>query len=106
MEHLTWSASEKRVARNVFESALQAELAEILIEFKRRAAAIKSPEEMWSLRKYLETSQREVETKYDYRYSELIFVFGRLLRENRIQAEQLQGLDEVKMEYIHRIVNL
>ena len=58
---------------------------------------------MWELREYLETRQREIDAKYDYRYSQLIFVFGRLLRESRIQEEQLAGLSEDKLALIKRI---
>lgn len=41
---------------------------------------------------------------YDYRYSQLIFVFVGLLREGRINEEQLHGLSEEKLSYIERIV--
>ena len=106
MEHLKWSQSEKRLSRSVFEHAVAAELAELITEFKRRAADIRTPEEMWSLREYLESAERDFETKYDFRYSQLLFVFGRLVRERRITMEQLHGLSEDKLEYIRRIVSL
>ena len=49
---------------------------------------------------------REIEQKYDYRYSQLILVFGRLVREGRIAEEQLRGLSEEKLSYIRRFVSL
>lgn len=46
MHDLKWSAAEKKLARRVFEAALTAELAEIMADFKARAAAVAHPHEM------------------------------------------------------------
>jgi hypothetical protein len=106
MHNLKWSAAEKKLAHRVFEAALTAELAEIMTDFKARAAAITEPHEMWPLREYLERKQREIDRKYDYRYSQLLFVFGQLIREGRAQEAQLAGLSEEKLGYIRRSASL
>jgi hypothetical protein len=100
MHDLKWSASEKKLAHRVFEAALTAELAEIMADFKARAVSVTEPQEMWPLQEYLARKQREIERKYDYRYSQLLLVFARLLREGRIQEAQLTGLLEEKLAYI------
>jgi hypothetical protein len=41
--------------------------------------------------------------KYDYRYSQLISVFGRLIREGRLTEAHLEGLSQDKLEFIRRI---
>ena len=102
----TWKDSEKQIARRVFEAALQSELAEIMAKFKARAANAKEPEDMWEIQTYLAHAQREFEGKYDYRYSQLEFVFGRLLREKRIGEQDLNGLAEEKLANIRRIAGL
>ena len=43
MDHLAWSVAEKRIARAVFDRAVDAELADLLAEFQRRVAALGSP---------------------------------------------------------------
>ena len=106
MHDLKWSESEKKLSRRVFETALQAELAEIVAKFKEKASAVTSPDEMWAVQEFLATERRDVEQKYDYRYSQLILVFARLVREGRIAEEQLHGLSEEKLSYIRRIVTL
>ena len=58
---------------------------------------------MWEIGESLEQIRYEFDRKYDYRYSQLIFVFGRLLREKRICEEDLQGLAADKLEQIRRI---
>jgi hypothetical protein len=106
MDNLKWSESEKKLSRRVFEAALEAELSEILAEFKSKAAAAATAEAMWALEEYLAQKRREVDGKYDYRYSQLLFVFGRLVREGRLQEEQLSGLAPEKLSYIQRMQEL
>ena len=103
---VTWSASEKRIARRAFNAALQRELAEVLAEFKARAARAVRAEDMWAIRDYLDRAQREIDSKYDYRYSRLELVLGGLLREQRIQEHELDGLADDKMDRIRRVASL
>ena len=84
MRELKWTEAEKKLSRRAFEVALQAELAEVLQDFKARAAAAQTPEDMWPVEHFLNHRRRELAAKYDYRYSQLISVFGRLIRERRL----------------------
>jgi Photoprotection regulator fluorescence recovery protein len=106
MDSLKWSDSEKKLSRRLFESALEAELAEIMVEFKSKAAGATTPEDVWAVQDFLAQRQREIEQKYDYRYSQLLLVFGRLVREGRIQEERLHGLSDDKLSYIRHIAGL
>jgi hypothetical protein len=104
--HLKWSASEKKIARSAFDTALAAELEELIAEFKARAVAASSGEDLWSIQEYLQHRQREISEKYDYRYSQLPLVFGKLVREGRVRESQVVGLAEDKLSYIRRIASL
>jgi hypothetical protein len=44
-----------------------------------------------------------IDAKYDYRYSQLIVVFGTLLREKWIDDKVLEGLGEEKLQAIRHI---
>ena len=101
-----WSAHEKKIARRVFEQALAVELAQTIAEFKARAAAIAEPDDVWPLEEFLQRRRREIDVKYDYRYSRLRFVFGQLLREGRISEEALAGMSEDKLAAIRRVAEL
>lgn len=105
MQNVHWSPSEKKIARAVFDQALANELAEVLAEFKRRAANATTADAMWSVRHYLDKAEREIEQKYDFRYSQLLIVFGRLLYEGRTTIEQLGGLSEEKLDYIRLVAS-
>lgn len=102
----TWKDLEKQIARRVFEAALQTELAEIMAKLKARAASAKEPDDMWAIQAFLAHAQREIDSKYDYRYSQLELVLGRLLREKRIEAQDLNGLADEKLKRILLIAGL
>ena len=106
MYNLKWSESEKKLSRRLFEAALEAELAEVIAEFKAKAVGATTPDEMWAVQGYLAHKHREIDEKYDYRYSQLLLVFSRLVREGRLKEAQLHGLSEEKRTYIHRILSL
>jgi hypothetical protein len=95
-----WKDSEKKLARKVFDAALQRELAEVMGEFKARAANVRIPEEMWTLEDFLARSRRAIDAKYDFRYSQLLRVFGVLVREKRVPEEELAGLSAEKLDFI------
>ena len=101
-----WSTSEKKIARRIFEAALHRELAEVMQTFKSMAANAAEPSDIWSTEEFLTKSRNSIDRKYDYRYSQLVFVFGRLLREGRIAEEDLAGLSEGKIQEIVHIGTL
>ena len=95
-----WSRSEKAIAHKAFDAALDRELREVIREAKRKAGQIKEPANLWDLEHYLTQRRKEIDRKYDYRYSQLDIVFGRLLREKWIDEEDLRGLGEDKLRAI------
>jgi Photoprotection regulator fluorescence recovery protein len=100
MDYFTWSGADKKAARTMYDAAVQAELAEIMVEFKRRALAAAEPSEMWDLEDWLRDTRLAFDRKYDYRYSVLVGVLGELLSEGRITPTQLQTLSNDKVEAI------
>jgi hypothetical protein len=95
-----WSRSEKAIARTAFDAALKRELHEVMEEARQMANQIEQPSDLWDLEHYLTQRRKEIDRKYDYRYSELTHVFGRLLRESRLSEEELCGLREDKLKAI------
>jgi hypothetical protein len=95
-----WSRSEKAIARTAFDAALKRELHEVMEEARQMANQIEQPSDLWDLEHYLTQRRKEIDRKYDYRYSELTHVFGRLLRESRLSEEELRGVREDKLKAI------
>ena len=80
------------------DAALARELQEVIREAKRMASQIQESSDLWDLEHYLTERHKQIDRKYDYRYSQLTLVLGRLLHENRISEEDLRGLREDKMK--------
>ena len=99
----TWSKSEKAIARTAFDAALKRELHQVIQEAKQKANQIKEPADLWDLEHYLTERRKEIDRKYDYRYSQLTHVFGRLLYEGRVSEEELRGLCEDKLKSIRSL---
>ena len=95
-----WSRSEKVIARTAFDAALGRELHEVIQDAKRMASQIQQSSDLWDLERYLTQRRKEIDRKYDYRYSQLTQVFGRLLYEKRLRQEELCGLREDKLKPI------
>ena len=95
-----WSKSEKALARKAFDAALGRELHEVIQETQRMASQIKQSSDLWDLEHYLTERRKEINRKYDYRYSQLTHVFGKLLYEKRLHEEDLRGLGEDKLKSI------
>jgi len=97
---LTWSRSEKVIARRAFDAALEREIHEVIQDAKKMASQIKLSSDLWDLEHYLTQRRKEIDRKYDFRGSRLTDVLGRLLHENRLGEEDLRGLRENKLEPI------
>ncbi len=98
-----WTKSEKRVARRVFDAALERELAAVMAEFKLRAAAAKEADDIWATEEYLTRARKDINAKYEYSYSRMVMLLGWLLREERIAEHELDGLAEDKLVSIRYI---
>src|SRR6266567_7565542 len=96
----TWSKSEKVIARTAFDAALGRELHDVIQKAKQLANEIQQSSDLWDLEHYLTERRKEIDRKYDYRYSQLTHVFGRLLYERRVGEEDLRGLREDKLKLI------
>ena len=105
MYDMKWSDTERKLARQVFVSALATELAEVIADFKQRAAIAEVPDDLWEIAEHLQSKRRDIDQKYDYRYSQLILIFARLVREGRIQEAQLAALSDEKLDQIRRVAS-
>ena len=105
IRNMRWSASEKTIARHAFDRALRKELEAVIHEAKRRAADIQQPSDLWDLEAYLRERRKEIDTRFDYRYSVLPFVFADLVSTGRLAEEDLHGLGEEKLAHIRALAS-
>ena len=97
---LNWSAHERKAARSAFEAALSRELAEVRRGIESILRSSDDATEIWRVRDYLNEKAREIDHKYDFRYSVLIGVFAQLIAEGWLTIEELAGMDSEKLDLI------
>jgi hypothetical protein len=99
-----WSPAEKAVARCAYDEAFEAAKAGIMAEVKRQAAAAETMADIWAIEGTLKDARRDIDLMFDYRYSQLLFVFAGLIRHGYIDEDRLDGLAEDKRETIRSIL--
>jgi len=101
-----WSKTEKEVVRQAFGRAYERECKELSNKVKEMANTAKTREVPIYLQEFLTEKRKEIDEKYDYRYSVLIYVFSTLVREGWIALDDLEGLDEDKIAKIKHTADL
>ncbi|MEM7724810.1 MAG: hypothetical protein AAF208_00375 [Cyanobacteria bacterium P01_A01_bin.45] len=97
---ITWSETEKKVAHEAFSKAYQREIKTLVEKVRNEASQITELEEIWHLHDFLSARRHDIDGKYDYRYSSLIFVFAKLIKENWLNINDLEGLEKEKLTKI------
>ena len=100
MREMRWSPKGKAIARRVFDRALHRELEATIQEARQMTARIKEPDKLWELERYLTRRRKEIDAKYEFKYSVLLLVLADLVREGRITPDELHGLGEDKLRII------
>ncbi|MEK6323320.1 MAG: hypothetical protein AABN33_16895 [Acidobacteriota bacterium] len=104
MQNETWSKGEQAIARRAFDQASARECSALADEVRRRAKSIAEPSDIWKLHDFLTRERRAIDEKYDYRYSVLIFVFTRLIRDGWLTEAEIAGLSEDRLAKIRFLV--
>ncbi len=106
MHDVKWSQKEKSISRAAFDKAYRNECDDIIKAVRQKVGSLSEPRGIWELEEYLYQKRKEIDQKYDYRYSVLIHVFGLLVREGWIGMKDLEGFDEEKLRRIQLIASL
>jgi len=101
-----WTAAEKKVARRAFDKAFERNCAAIYAETRQMLKNTSAPTEIWRVQEYLYEQRRIIDRIYDYRYSMLLFVFARLLRDGWLTEVDLAGLHSDKIASIKAIASV
>jgi Photoprotection regulator fluorescence recovery protein len=92
-----WTKTEREIAQEAFNKAYQREIDALLQEVREKASSIAQLDDLWQLHNFLSARRHEIDGKYDYRYSVLVFVFAQLLKEGWLHLSELEGLGSEKL---------
>jgi hypothetical protein len=93
-----WTKSEKQISKKIFNLALQRDYEKLYEHINSKT--VDSPEQVWKLQDYLNKKAKEFDEKYDYRYSQLLIVFMRLVNEGLLTIDELDGLSFFYKRYL------
>ncbi|MDC0832377.1 hypothetical protein CKA32_003738 [Geitlerinema sp. FC II] len=106
MNDVNWSTKEKEAAREAFDKAYTREIESLVEEVRQKVAHISEIDEIWKLHDFLSAKRHEIDGKYDYSYSALIFIFSQLLKEGWLTLEELHVLDREKLAKISALARM
>lgn len=106
MSDVEWSVAEKELAQKVFEKAYEREVNALIEEVREKASTITKPDDVWQLHDFLSARRHQLDGKYDYRYSVLIFVFAQLVKEGWLHLEELEGLAGDKLTKVSALIRM
>ena len=95
-----WSELEKQVAEKVFQEAYTRETKALVSEICKKASLVTEIQDIWGLHDYLSAKRHDIDGKYDFDYSALIFVFAKLVKEKWLSLDDLNGIETSKVAKI------
>jgi len=102
MQHIkdNWTVTEQEIAQEMFNRAHKRESESLIKDVREKASAIANLDELWQLHDHLSAKRHELEGKYEYDYTSLLFVFAELIRDGWLHLDELQQLDRGKLAKI------
>jgi hypothetical protein len=101
-----WSAVEQEVAQEALNKAYERETSALIQAVRAEASSITGLDDLWHLNDFLSARRHELDGKYDYRYSVLLFVFARLVKDGWLQLDELQSLHRDKLAKIAALARM
>ena len=95
-----WTDIEKKIARSAFDNAYEREIEALLKQVREQASTVVDLGNLWQLHDFLSAKRYEVEGKYDFQYSVLLFVFAGLIKDGWLHLDELEGLDKDKLSKV------
>jgi hypothetical protein len=106
MNDIKWSKAEKKIARKAFDLAYDRECTDLIKKIQSKAEKLSVPEDIWNLHDFMTKEIRNIGKTYDYRYSVLLRVLTRLIRDGWLNFDELEGLSEEKLSRIKNLLDL
>lgn len=95
-----WSSLEEKIAQEAFNKAYEREIAALREEVEQRAKQAEAPEDLWHLHDLLSAKRHEIDGKYHYDVSNLIFILAELVQGGWLKLQELEGLEKDKVSKI------
>ena len=106
MSATQWSKAEETIAKQALKKAYQRETAALIANVRDSASSIAKLEDLWYLHDLLSTKRYEIDGKYTYDASRVVFDFASLVKEGWLTLEDLQGLKPEMLSKISALARM
>jgi len=95
-----WSHQEEQIAQDAFNKAYEREVMALMQEVERQAKQVEIADDLWHLHDLLSAKRHEIDGKYHYETSTILFILAELVKGGWLKLEELQGLETNKVSKI------
>ena len=106
MSNIEWSTVEQTAAQKAFSAAYDREVNALIQKVRNQSGAITTLDDIWQLHDFLSARRHDMDGKYDYTHSSLIFVFAQLIKEGWLHLTELQELQSDKLAKIAALTRM
>ena len=100
------SAKEEKIAKQALQKAYEREISALMMNVRDRANSLNKIEDLWDLHDLLSTKRYEIDGKYAYNSSSIVFDFASLIKEKWLTFEDLQGLPSEMLSKISALARM
>ncbi|MGB5632472.1 MAG: hypothetical protein WBM44_14155 [Waterburya sp.] len=86
------SGAEETISKQALQVAYERETSALIANVRDRASSITELEDLWYLHDLLSTKRYEIDGKYVYDSSTIVFDFAKLVQQGWLSLEDLKGL--------------
>ena len=101
-----WSDTEDKIAKQAFQTAYRRETSTLITNVRDRASSITELEDLWYLHDLLSTKRYEIDGKYDYNPSTVVFDLANLIKEGWLSLDDLKGLKPEVLSKISALLRM
>lgn len=95
-----WSNQEEQIAQEAFNKAYEREITALIQEVEQQAKQMEVADDLWHLHDRLSAKRHEIDGKYHYETSAIIFILAELVKGGWLKLQELQGLEQDKVSKI------
>jgi phage terminase large subunit-like protein len=101
-----WTRTEEEEARKAFDIAYKREVEALIYSVRHQIDSLVEIEDMWRLHDFLSVKRHEIDGRYDYQLSILVFVFADLVKAGWLTINELDGLNADKIAKIAALTSM
>lgn len=83
---------EETIAKQALQKAYERETSALIANIRDRASSLAELNDLWYLHDLLSTKRYEIDGKYAYNFSTIVFDFAQLVKEKWLHIDDLKGL--------------